>query len=391
MADADILIAGAGAAGLSLAWALTRPGQPPRSITLIDRDDKRANDRTWCFWERGDNPFEEIVYRRWADLRFVTAAGRSVDLDLRGHVYKMIRGSDFYAHLRQRLEGVPGVRWVQAGIEDVTESGEQAAIHLADGRTLTARWAFTSLPMVKAVPPGRIWLWQDFVGWTVRVDQPVFDPRRATLMDFRVPQAGETRFVYVLPLSAREALVEHTLFGAERLPVAAHEAALDAYLRGVLGLERFDILDREHGAIPMTDAPPPRPGGAVVAIGTAGGASKPSTGYTFRRIQAQTGAIARNLAAGRPPLAGFAYGPRRFGWYDRALLNVLALGRRPGARVFEDLFTRLPAGDVLDFLSETASVGQELRVLAAGAPLPFMTAMADVFVRTLRGSAGGRR
>ena len=386
---ADFVIAGAGAAGLHLAWSLSRAGAlRGRRALLIERESKTAagggfvNDRTWCFWERGANPLEHLVFRRWANLDFKSPrwSGR---LALGGHVYKMIRGADFHAALRAELAGNPQIDWWQGDIVGVSDApGGGAEACLADGRVARGRWVFNSTPIGAGPAPGpSIWLIQHFLGWVIKTAEDRFDPGSATLMDFRTSQGGDTRFVYALPFDARTALVEHTVFSARPLDRAEYVAAIEAYLRDQLGIGAYLIEHEEYGEIPMTDAifPPASPGGGVVNIGTAGGATKPSTGYTFKRIQAQSTRIAANLAAGRAPLEGSGFEPARFGWYDRVLLNVLARGRRSGADVFTDLFSRLEAGVVFDFLDGRTRPWQELQVMARAALGPFLAATLDVY------------
>ena len=52
---------------------------------------------------------------------------------------------------------------------------------------------------------------QHFLGQEIQVDKPVFDPSTAILMDFRVDQSKGMHFIYLLPYSPTEALVESTL------------------------------------------------------------------------------------------------------------------------------------------------------------------------------------
>lgn len=391
--SADVVIAGAGAAGLHLAWSLSRAGAlAGRRVVLVERESKTAagggfvNDRTWCFWERAENPLEHLVFRRWTDLDFRSTrwSGR---LALGGHVYKMIRGADFHAALRSELGRNPQIDWWQGEIVGVSDAPDGGGVaRLADGRVARGRWVFNSTPIGAGPAPGpSIRLIQHFLGWVVRTTEDCFDPGAATLMDFRTPQGGDTRFVYVLPFDARTALVEHTVFSAHPLERAQYVAAIAAYLRDQLGIGAYAIEHEEYGEIPMTDArfPAQSPGGGVVNIGTAGGATKPSTGYTFKRIQAQSARIAANLAAGRAPLDGPGFEARRFGWYDRILLNVLARGRRGGADVFTDLFSRLEAGVVFDFLDGRTRPWQELRVIANAARGPFLAATLDTVAQAL--------
>ena len=50
----DMIFLGGGCAALSLLVRLLNSGQfSGYRFLVIDRDRKTANDRTWCFWERG--------------------------------------------------------------------------------------------------------------------------------------------------------------------------------------------------------------------------------------------------------------------------------------------------------------------------------------------------
>ena len=54
----DVLCVGAGCAGLSLAWRLRA-----RDVVLIDPREEYGRDRTWCFWNVVDHPFEHLTER----------------------------------------------------------------------------------------------------------------------------------------------------------------------------------------------------------------------------------------------------------------------------------------------------------------------------------------
>ncbi len=70
----QLIIAGAGASGLSLLMRLIRNGYLENNrVLLIDKDEKVHNDRTWCFWETNAGFFEDIVYRRWSNLDFFSS------------------------------------------------------------------------------------------------------------------------------------------------------------------------------------------------------------------------------------------------------------------------------------------------------------------------------
>ena len=387
----DLIITGAGASGLSLAYHLNQVGLSDQRILLVDRMPKHANDRTWCFWEAGDNVFEPIIHRRWRRVTFRSGDMDKV-LDIAPYVYKMLRGQDFYAFMNDWLAMQPNITR-QSGEVRAVEEYERGARANIGGQWHTAAWVFNSIPfqtptLLPASSPTLSKryhsLLQHFRGWVIETPTAQFDPHTATLMDFRVPQVhGEARFVYVLPLDERRALVEFTVFGPALLADDEYRRALQAYLTQVMKLSEFAILEEENGVIPMTDAPyPARLSEHVINIGTAGGRTKPSTGYTFLRIQAQSQQIAHSLMHTGTPL--FRESALRFKLYDSILLNVLATERRnssrigTGQRVFEELYQRNPAWLIFKFLDEHTSLAEDGRIMASTHLPTFSRAALDV-------------
>jgi len=379
MSDVDILIVGAGAAGLSLAYHLNQAGLTHKHILLIDHAPKTANDRTWCFWERGAGVFEPVVCRHWDRVAFYGQAYSGV-LDMASYRYKMIRAGDFYQFMSDWLSTQPNIARVIADVTGIIEDGEQVIVRAADGRTFRGQQAFNSIQF-KAQPkrPGKHYLLQHFLGWVIYTPSDAFDPGVATLMDFRVEQATDTRFAYVLPFDEHTALVEYTVFSRELWPDASYRAALEAYIRGVLHIERFEEQHEESGVIPMTDAPyPVQLSARVINIGTAGGCTKPSTGYTFQRIQRQSRQIARALAIGCSPNVKSAWPQRRYALFDSVFLNVLDKGRSTGKRVFTDLFQHNPPQRVFRFLDEDTTLAEDIAIMGSVNVPAFLAATADV-------------
>jgi lycopene beta-cyclase len=369
----DIIIAGGGCAGLSLAYHLERMGSGKLSVLIVDREEKKANDRTWCFWSSAETGFESLVRHSWSFLDFIDERGRR-RAPLGKYTYQMLRSDDFYRFIRRRLAGRPGIHWMQAAVEELGED-EAGAYARVDGRRLRARWIFNS-----CLPPGQsdgryYRLLQHFRGWIIETEADAFDPEAATLMDFRTPQRGSTRFCYVLPFSARRALVEYTVFSAQCLPEHAYRTALQNYIRQQLNIETYEIRETEAGVIPMTNAPfPPRRSPRVINIGTAGGAVKPTTGYAFLTIQEQTRQIAERLLAGEAPEWTPATS-RRFRFYDTLLLHILQMEGDQAKPIFQRLFRRNDFETILRFLEERSGIREEAGIFASLPFAPFLRAL----------------
>lgn len=387
----DIVIAGAGLAGLSLAYHLIRAGMADRTLLLVDRAPKHANDRTWCFWEAGEGVYEPIVHHRWDRVAFHSHRFSTV-LDIVPYRYKMIRGEDFYRFMERALGSQPNIAWRYGDVQGIEDTPAGATVRV-DGQAFQGNRVFNSLQLQ---PPARDasryhYLLQHFEGWVIETPDPRFDPGIATLMDFRIEQRGQTRFCYVLPEDDRRALVEFTVFSPELLPRPEYASELRSYLDGFLRVNEYAVLHQEFGVIPMTDAPfQTRPSPRVMNIGTAGGRTKPSTGYTFLRIQQQSRAIAESLLTTGDPFYKEPLFKRRFGLYDSVLLNILDRGRYHGRDVFADLFQRNRAATVLKFLDEQTTFAEDLSILSSVNLYPFIAGSADAVWRRLKRPAGGR-
>ena len=367
---AEVVVVGAGAAGLGLATRLAARGV--RGVVLV-QSPQPAPERTWCSWQRDGVDWADAVSHRWSPASVLGPDAVEQRLALAPYRYEMVRSRDYERWAAGRLDGV---EQVSATVERVVD-GEDHAVVSGDGVDLRARWVFDTRPVQPS--GGRTTLLQHFRGWFVRTTSDAFEPDVAGLMDFRVPQPRHgVAFGYVLPTTPREALVEYTEFTRDVLDDAGYDAALRQYVREVLGLPPFEVRSVEQGAIPMTDAPfPRRLGRRVFRLGAAGGATRPSTGFTFAAAQRQAAAVAEALAAGRDPEPPAAY-PRRHLAMDALLLRAIDTGRLDGAGFLAGLFARHPVDRVLRFLDGESAPAEELRVMASAPRGPMLHSLASL-------------
>ncbi|MCK7622333.1 lycopene cyclase family protein [Streptomyces sp. RS10V-4] len=383
MLDARIAVIGAGAAGLSLVRRLAAAGDGP-SVVLLDAPPGplRPPERTWCFWEETGGEFDSALTASWSRLRVRSRDGRATVGRPAPLRYKMLRSPDFSALVAAELDRAPSVRRLSATVTAVHDTPAGARVHAraADGTPLRlrARWVFDSRPLPTA-PPARTTLLQHFRGWFVHTEDPVFDPATVDLMDFRVPQPPRgLAFGYVLPLGPRQALVEYTQFSPAVLSPQAYDDALHHYTHRILELGPFTRTGGETGVIPMTDAPLHRQAGhSVFRIGTAGGATRPATGYTFAAIQRQTRAIAAACAAGRRPAPPPCHS-RRARTMDALLLRALATRRIDGPAFFAGLFHHTPTARLLRFLDGRTHPAEDLAIGLRTPVLPMLRTAAEL-------------
>lgn len=361
----DIIIAGAGAAGLSLAYYLSQsPLASSLSVLLLDKDAKKQNDRTWGFWTKESTPYDSLVSWSFEKAELISGRFRE-ELSLAPYTYKVLQGKHFYDFVRSKLARYPNFHFRQEEIKGLLPGEEKAGVQ-TEAAAYEAKWVFNSCFLQQELEQAAaksLYLQQHFMGWVVELPRPAFCAEVVRLFDFRTPQQGEMRFIYLIPQSDRRALVEFTLFSKQLLEPAAYQAALRQYMEEVLGQPQYSIVEEEWGVIPMTthSFPAPRQG-RIIPLGTLAGATKASTGYTFLRIQGHCRQLVGLLEEGKPPYASVE-SPARFRLYDAALLNIMDKRGGESERIFRELFRNNPPARVLKFLDEDSHLGEELRIM----------------------------
>ena len=338
-----------------------------KKILVLDSDDKTVNDRTWCFWENDPDIFEPIVHHQWNELDFFSNHFSTV-LDIAPYKYKMIRGIDFYAYVKNAIAAAPNIEWRKASIRKLLKHTTQnlAGVELTDGTHIYASFVFSSILFepIQTAPSDYHFL-QHFTGWEIETASPCFNPGKAVFMDFRVSQEHGTTFMYVLPTSTTKALVEYTLFTEQLLPDEAYEKALRNYIGSELQIQDYTIVHREKGIIPMTTHNFPRYQDNHIYIGIAGGEAKASSGYAFKSIQKRTAAIVKTLKEGRSLAINKSFSEKKGHLYDAVLLHVLHYQKMPGDLIFADIFKGNKAADVLSFLDNESSLFTDLKIMSS--------------------------
>ncbi len=375
----DVAIVGGGGAGLSLVLALDQAvrvsGRRPPSIAVIDPVRRSGQDRTWCWWASAEGQPEWItplLTRTWPTMMIKDARGLADAYDLSPLRYQMLRSADLYAAADAALERLGAIR-ITGAVDRVSDGMPHAVVRAGDERVM-ASWVFDSRPTPPSGPAATSLL-QHFRGWTVRFapGSVKLDQNVATLMDFSVPQPERgVAFAYSLPLSQDSALVEYTEFSPAVLDSEQYDEALRSYLARTWGGVPYTVEEVEDGVIPMTDATfARRTGDRLFRLGTAGGATRASTGYTFSAMQRQAAQIAELLLEGRLPVPPRPY-PLRHRWMDAVLLRALDRGYVDGPKLFAGLFADNPSDRVIRFLDGTSSPADELAIMSS-TPMTAMT------------------
>ena len=373
MTNYDYIILGAGASGLMLAYRMASDTFfDDKSILIIDKEKQKGNDRTWCFWENGEGEWDDILTKTWSKIYFGSDNYKG-DIDILPYKYKMIRSEDFYNSLWQKIEKKTNITFHNDEVRNFTELNDCVQV-------ITSKGSYVASKLFNSIHDANLYvnqkkypvLQQHFVGWFVKTEDAVFDDSTATFMDFTVPQNGNTRFMYVLPIDKYTALVEYTLFSKELLQLEEYEEAIINYLKE-RGINDFEIKEKEKGSIPMTAFKFSQLNSKhVLNIGTAGGWTKASTGYTFRNTSKKTKELIMFL---KQESYLFAFNIKsKFWFYDLIFLDVLANNNEEGAALFASMFKKADVKTIFKFLDEESTRLEDLKIILSVPPKRFIQA-----------------
>lgn len=343
---ADVLVAGAGPAGLAVAAELAVRGL---SVVVVDPHPDRAWTATHCGWE------DELARSPGFDpVRSVRVRHRAVVVDVRGRqraldrVYVQLDAAGARAALHRRASSGSGTLHQLTGrLGDPHADADHVTAVLTRGpdtRTVRARVVLDATGAGGVLtgdrrPAADATIWQWAVGTVARFTEPPVDAGGAVFMDWRQHRGGVDdprvpgSFGYVLDRGDGTHLVEETVLAGPR--VKGVMRVLRSRLAARLAASDWrtdEVCGEELVAIPL-DVGPRRSRGGVVPVGVAGGLVHPATGYSvtaaLRTAPAVADAVAAAMTAGLAPEAVAAAGSAAL-WPRTAVLgqSVLARGMR---------------------------------------------------------------
>jgi lycopene beta-cyclase len=355
------IFTGSGLSALMTVYEMLLSGKfENKSILLIDEHTKKTNDRTWCFWDE-HNLFDEIVSKKWAEAIFANEKFNRV-LELTPYQYKKINGLDFYELVFKKISEHKNIHFLNQKVVNFQDVDSHCIVKTNE-KSFTCAKIINSIynPEVVKKQTKFPLIQQHFIGWFIKSKEAVFTPNCATFMDFSVAQKGNTRFMYVLPTSTTEALLEYTLFSKDLLLKEEYESEIQQYIQN-LGITEYEIIEKEQGNIPMTCYPFWKHNTKnLINIGSAGGWTKASTGYTFKNATKK----AKELVHFLNTTADFRkfHKVNKFWFYDLLLLDILSSKNELGSKIFSSMFKNGNSTVIFKFLDEETSIWEDLQVI----------------------------
>jgi len=341
MNEFDYIIIGGGCAGLSLAYELDLYKKlENKTLAIIEPRDEYKKDKTWSFWKVINHNFDDCVQKSWKNFSINSPTGTK-HLQCDDYPYQSIDSGLFYKKTITKLKENKNIGF----FKDITDINQNNSL------------IFNSVPTIGSNENN---LWQHFCGVEIKTKENIFDEGIINLMDFDCEQKESVHFFYTLPFQKNSALVETTwLSKMNDNSLKDYDDQINNYIEKNLKIKNYEIVYKEEGAIPLF-YPSNTNERNKINIGTAGGMTRLSTGYTFLNIQEHSKYIRMNIE--NIQNAKQFEIQKKYKFLDEIFLKVLKKHPEKMPDIFFKMFGS-SSNTVIKFLSNKSNLLEDLSVI----------------------------
>ena len=341
MKEFNYIIIGGGCAGLSLAYELEINDKlKNKTLAIIEPREEYQKDKTWSFWKVTSHNFDDCVKKSWKNFS-INIPNKTNHLECNIYPYQSIDSGLFYEKINRRLKENRNITF----FKDLKKINTKNS------------FIFNSVPSIKKDQHN---LWQHFCGVEIETQNNFFDDGIFNLMDFDCEQRDSVHFFYTLPYSKNKALVETTWVSrVNDNSQKDYDHQIKDYIESHLNLSNYKITYKEVGAIPLF-YPSYENDKNKINIGTAGGMTRLSTGYTFLNIQEHSKYICRNIE--NIDKIKIYEIDKKYQFLDNVFLSVLDEYPKKMPYIFFKMFKGSPK-TVIKFLSNKSNILEDLSII----------------------------
>ena len=353
MKEFDYTIIGGGCAGLSLAYELEINNKlDSKTLAIIEPRNEYQRDKTWSFWKTFPHNFEDCVIKSW-DSFSINIPNKSKQIECENLPYQSIDSGLFYEKINNKLKENKNISF----FKDISKINTKNS------------FIFNSVPEIKKNHNN---LWQHFCGVEIETKNNFFDEEIFNLMDFDCEQRESVHFFYTLPYSKNKALIETTwLSKMNDNSQKDYDNQIKEYIEKNLKIKNYEITYKEEGAIPLF-YPLYKREGNKLNIGTAGGMTRLSTGYTFLNIQEHSKYLRENIEnisnSRRFEIS------KKYQFLDKVFLRVLEKHPEKMPKIFFNMF-KTSSNTIIKFLSNKSNIIEDINIISKMPKLIFLKAL----------------
>jgi lycopene beta-cyclase len=321
-------------------------------LAIIEPRLEYKKDKTWSFWKTTDHNFDDCIKKSWQNFS-INILDKTNYLECTSYPYQSIDSGLYYNKINSKLNQNTNVSFFK-NLKEINSNNS---------------FIFNSIPSIEKDYHD---LWQHFCGVEIETQKDFFDDEIFNLMDFDCEQRESVHFFYTLPYSKNKALVETTwLSKMNDNSQKDYDHQIKNYIENHLNLKDYKIIYKEEGAIPLF-YPSYESDKNKINIGTAGGMTRLSTGYTFLNIQEHSKYIRKNIEnIAKTKKYEIS---KKYQFLDSIFLKVLQEHPKMMPDIFFKMFKSSPK-TVIKFLSNKSNFLEDLSIILKMPKWTFLKAL----------------
>ena len=360
----DFVILGGGCSALSFINQVIKKNITNYSFTVIEKQKKYSDDKSWCFWANNTDKNKNIIETSWDSFSF-NLEERTNFLSSINFKYYYIRSINFYECIKKKIlnssnislklnETITKIINEKNYYKIITNKGVYLAKNVLDTRP--------NLKIYKKKP----FLYQCFVGFEVKSEEKInLKKGNAYLMHNMRTSNDNFYFDYILPIEKDTYLFELTTFTKKDLSLKTIEKELSSVLSKYLN-KPYQIIRKEYGKIPMgfiNNKMIKRKKNYFVS-GSLAGSIRPSSGYAFVDIQKWSERAANNLKI-KGSIETLEKRELIKKFLDKIFLIVISYDISKAPQIFYYFSKNISPATFINFMLGEASLLEYLKVIYA--------------------------
>ena len=375
----DIILLGGGCAALNFAMAFANSKSLSQRVLIIERRVTYHHDRNWSFWLKNDVPFDhqDCVKSTWASWRFSDLESDHIHAS-DYYIYATVASGDFYNKAQALIRDDPRQTLLSnCAVEKVYKRNDESfySIQTSYGEFF-ARTVIDTRNIGFEELKKRAAFYQIFYGYEIETETPTFDTSSVGLMEHIEPNQGGLSFIYTLPFSKTQALIEYTAFTKTYVPPTTLETELNNYMEELFPDHACQVTARESAVLPMgkLQTDPIFQDPAYIHFGGAAGSLRESSGYGFLRLHHWAKNAVKSLENGSTDFnSSSSTVLNRF--MDRHFIKTLRHNPWKSPYIFMALARNTSADVFARFMSDQHSLKDLIHVILAVPKTPFIKAL----------------
>ncbi|NCO04297.1 MAG: hypothetical protein GW903_08915 [Alphaproteobacteria bacterium] len=370
--DCDILILGGGCTGLNFALAYAKSNLN-LSLTILEARENYEHDRNWSFWIESNDNFQhrDIIRKTWNSWRFSTSEESWSHISKK-YEYVTIASRDFYDKAIQTIKNDKRQTLILG-----------CAVHTISGNTIQTEKGIYNAKIVIDTRNNKnikfeadASFYQVFYGYEVKTKSTFFDDTQVGLMTEMKNIKNSFSFLYVLPFSKTDGLIEYTVFTKDLIKPDDLRKELNHSIKKLIGDTNYDIKHIEQAVLPMgpLKMDQKKSSSTYIYAGTQAGALRESSGYGFLNIYNWAISAVINLEKGKD-ISIYKNRSSMSQYLDRHFIKTLRISPSSSKKIFVTLTKKIQADDFVRFMSETNRLIDLIKIIIAVPKLPFLKAL----------------